>query len=228
MSIDPRMLTQLLRLQFQTGDPLSPRNANDDTGNFSALLQALLSGADAGETQTSLSLPGAKSYTYMPASAYANNGALHRLQRSAYESVESETFFDPIIDSASEKHGIDPELIKAVIDSESSFNPFAVSSAGAKGLMQIMDRTGESLGIGDPFDPQQNIEGGTRYLAGLLRKYDNNETVALAAYNAGPGRIDGLGIRTDADLRAKLHLLPTETQQYIRKVMDRKRQYASM
>jgi soluble lytic murein transglycosylase-like protein len=116
-------------------------------------------------------------------------------------------------------------LVKAVIHSESSFNPYAVSSSGAKGLMQLMDGTGEGMGVTDPFDPAQNIEGGTRYLAGLLRKYNGNEGVALAAYNAGPGRVDRLGIRTDADLKEKLHLLPLETRQYVDKVLSRKQQY---
>ncbi|KIL41795.1 hypothetical protein SD70_04935 [Gordoniibacillus kamchatkensis] len=135
--------------------------------------------------------------------------------------------YDRLIAQASAAFGVEPSLVKAVIHQESSFNPNAVSSAGAKGLMQLMDDTGEGLGVTDPFDPQQNVVAGTQFLSYLLRKYKGNESVALAAYNAGPGRIDKLGIRTDAELNEKLHLLPQETQQYVRRVLGLKDQYAA-
>jgi soluble lytic murein transglycosylase-like protein len=106
-----------------------------------------------------------------------------------------------------------------VIQTESSFNPYAVSSAGAKGLMQLMDGTAAGLGVADPFDPVQNVNGGVRYLSELLNRYDGNVQTALAAYNAGPGRINSLGISNDHELRAKYDLLPQETQHYINKVL---------
>ena len=127
-----------------------------------------------------------------------------------------------LIGTASQKYGVDASLIEAVIATESNFNAGAVSSAGAKGLMQLMDGTARGLGVTNSYDPQQNVEGGTRYLAMLLKKYNGHEQVALAAYNAGPGRIDRLGIATDAELQQKLSLLPQETQRYIGKVLSAK------
>jgi len=128
--------------------------------------------------------------------------------------------FESLIADAAARHGVDPSLIKGVIQTESSFNPNATSSAGAKGLMQLMDGTARGLGVTDAYDPAQNIDGGTRFLKWLLDKYDGNVQTALAAYNAGPGRVDRLGIRTDAELAERLHELPAETQRYIGKVLN--------
>ena len=86
--------------------------------------------------------------------------------------------------------------------------------------MQLMDDTARGLGVADSFNPAQNIDGGTRFLSYLLRKYDGNVATALAAYNAGPGRVDRLGLENDRDVEANLHLLPEETQGYIRKVLN--------
>ena len=133
--------------------------------------------------------------------------------------------YDQLIHDASRRHGVESSLVKAVIDAESSFDTRAVSRAGAKGLMQLMDSTGKSLGVSDPFDPAQNIQGGTQYLSNLLQKYNGNRGVALAAYNAGPGRIDRLGITNDQQLMANMHLLPNETQNYVNKVMKLQRNY---
>ena len=128
--------------------------------------------------------------------------------------------YDALIQQAAAKYGIDPTLIKAVIHTESSYNPSAESSAGAKGLMQLMDGTARSLGVTDSFDPQQNIEGGTKFLSYLLGKYGGNEQAALAAYNAGPGRVDRAGIRTNGDFQALMDRLPEETRQYVSKVLN--------
>lgn len=130
--------------------------------------------------------------------------------------------FAATVNNASQKYGVDASLIHAVIQTESSYRPDAVSSAGAKGLMQLMDGTAKGLGVTDSFDPTQNIEGGTRYLSMLLKKYNGQEQVALAAYNAGPGRVDRTGITTNEELQQKLHLLPQETQRYIGKVLSAK------
>lgn len=224
MSIDPRMVKQLLDLQFRSSDPLLPRQAvGENEGGFSALLETLLRSAeDGGKAVAAGQLPTAGAYP-LPTAAYAAHAALTgRLRPSGSVNPSA---YDPIIEAAAELHSVDARLVKAVVSAESSFNPYAVSSAGAKGLMQLMDATGAALGVADPVDPTQNVDGGTRYLAELLRKYNGNEQVALAAYNAGPGRVDRLGIRTDADLGEKLHLLPQETQAYIRKVQSRKEQY---
>lgn len=100
----------------------------------------------------------------------------------------NESAFDTIIKNASEKHGVDFHLIKSVIKAESLFDKKAVSTAGAKGLMQLMPGTALEVGVQDVFDPEQNITGGTKYLKKMIRKFKNTKK-ALAAYNAGPAAV---------------------------------------
>ncbi|MBW2575480.1 MAG: lytic transglycosylase domain-containing protein [Deltaproteobacteria bacterium] len=98
--------------------------------------------------------------------------------------------YDDLITEASKKHGVSFSLLKALIKIESDFNPLAISSAGAKGLMQIMPENIRALNIKDPFDPWENIMGGTRYLKQLITRFDGKLPMALAAYNAGPNVVD--------------------------------------
>jgi len=93
--------------------------------------------------------------------------------------------FHPIVLKAAQRHRIEPELVKAIIFAESGYNPKAVSSRGAKGLMQLMPKTAEALGVKDLFNPEQNINGGVRYLRQLVDEFEGNILLALAAYNAG-------------------------------------------
>jgi soluble lytic murein transglycosylase-like protein len=96
---------------------------------------------------------------------------------------------DRWVNSASDQHRVDPDLIRSVIKAESGFNSRAVSPKGAQGLMQLMPSTASQLGVKDAFAPGENIEGGTRYLRDLLVLYNNDMAKALAAYNAGPQRV---------------------------------------
>jgi len=95
-----------------------------------------------------------------------------------------------VINSISDQHHLDPDLISSVIHAESGFNPRAVSPKGARGLMQLMPQTASKLGVTNSFDPRANVEGGTRYLSELLQRYNFDLVKALAAYNAGPGRVE--------------------------------------
>ncbi len=95
-----------------------------------------------------------------------------------------------IVNAASDKHQVDADLITSVIRAESNFNPRAVSPKGAQGLMQLMPGTASKLGVNDAFQPDANIDGGTRYLRDLLVQYNGDIAKALAAYNAGPHRVD--------------------------------------
>jgi soluble lytic murein transglycosylase len=117
--------------------------------------------------------------------------------------------YDRYIDEAATLYGVDFPLLKAVIRAESAFDPKAVSKKGALGLMQIMPENLKAFRVYDPFDPWQNIMGGTRYLKTLIKRFDGQVPLALAAYNAGPRRVD-------------LHRgIPPiqETEDYVKKVM---------
>lgn len=101
--------------------------------------------------------------------------------------------YDGLIERHAAAIGVRPDLVRAVIQVESAYNPRAVSSVGALGLMQLMPGTADELGVSDPFDPDQNIRGGVTYLRRLLDRYDGSEELALAAYNAGPGAVERYG-----------------------------------
>ena len=116
------------------------------------------------------------------------------LNTSGYENVlEGASQYAEFIAKASAKYGVPEKLIAAVIKQESNFNPNAVSSAGATGLMQLMPGTAKFLGVQDASDVEQNIMGGTKYLSQLLNKFNHKIELALAAYNAGPGNVSKYG-----------------------------------
>lgn len=106
-----------------------------------------------------------------------------------YRAVPATIAYNDAIAEAADRYRLDPNLIRAIIHAESAFNPFAVSSAGALGLMQLMPAMAEELNVLDPFDPRQNILGGSRYLRDLLDSHHGNVDLAVASYNAGPGAV---------------------------------------
>lgn len=117
-------------------------------------------------------------------------------------------FHDQIV-AAANRYGVDPALLAAVVKQESNFNPNAQSGVGAKGLTQLMDSTARGLGVSDPFDPTQSLDGGAKFLGSLLKDFHGDESLALAAYNAGPGAVQKYG-----------GIPPyQETQRYVPKVL---------
>lgn len=136
-------------------------------------------------------------------------------RRGSYKGPINRNAFQAHILAASSVHGVDPALIRAVIHAESSFNPNAVSRAGAAGLMQLMPATAQRMGVSDRFDPVQNVYGGTRYLKMLLGMFDGDIAKAVAAYNAGENAVIRHG-----------GIPPySETQAYVPKVLALYRQY---
>ena len=118
--------------------------------------------------------------------------------------------YEDLIHDAAARYHLDPGLIRAVIRTESAFDPLAVSTAGAQGLMQLMPALAEELGVRDPFDPRENIMAGTRYLSALLADHNGDVKLALASYNAGPGAV------------AHYNGIPPyeETQRYVRTIVE--------
>jgi hypothetical protein len=115
--------------------------------------------------------------------------APHAGSSDAAGAADAASPYEDIIREAALTYGVDPDLVRAVIRTESNFNPLAKSRAGAKGLMQLMPRLAKELGISDPFDPRENVLGGTRYLSKLLDRHDGDVSLALASFNAGPRNV---------------------------------------
>ena len=129
--------------------------------------------------------------------------------------TDASTQYDSLIQQAARDQGVDPALLKGLVQAESGFNPNAVSSVGAQGLTQLMPSTASGLGVTNPFDPLQSLEGGARFLAGALKRFGGNQELALAAYNAGPGAVEKYG-----------GIPPyAETQAYVPRVLGYAAQY---
>lgn len=144
-----------------------------------------------------------------PTAVYQVEGAPRYVSTTPVEESSARELYEPFVVEYSNQHSLRPALVRAVIQVESGYNPRALSPKGAMGLMQLMPETARMLGVQRPYDPEQNIRGGTRYLRLLLDKYEGSEELALAAYNAGSGAVDRYGKR-----------IPPyrETRDYVRKV----------
>lgn len=115
------------------------------------------------------------------------------IRATRYVAGERSRAYDDLILEHARQNNVRVDLVRAVMQVESGFNPFARSPKGAMGLMQLMPATAKQYGVVNPFNPAENVRGGVAYLRALLDRYDNNEELALAAYNAGPGAVDNHG-----------------------------------
>jgi soluble lytic murein transglycosylase-like protein len=116
-----------------------------------------------------------------------------RVRATRYVTAAQSRLYDPLIRDHAKLNGVRPDLVKAVVQVESGYDPYARSPKGALGLMQLMPATCKRFGVKNPFNPVENVGAGVAYLRELLDRYQNDETLALAAYNAGPGAVDNHG-----------------------------------
>lgn len=155
-----------------------------------------------------------RAFSYSPVTSYARYASVSALQSGikpfpAFPSPYEKSL-EPYINALASEHGLDPKLVKAVIRAESAFNPSATSPRGAMGLMQLMPGTAMDMGVQDPYHPVDNLKGGIGYLKEMLRLFDNNLVLALAAYNAGPNAVKQYGGVPPYE----------ETRQYIQRVLQ--------
>ncbi len=142
------------------------------------------------ESSLSSARTDAQTFTNALAASSSLRGAAS-IESSA--AAESDGPVATLVGDAANRYGLDPALLASLVRQESGFNPAAVSNAGAMGLTQLMPETAAQLGVTDPFDAAQNVDGGARYLRGLLDRFHGDTRLAVAAYNAGPGAVERYG-----------------------------------
>jgi len=161
-----------------------------------AQLQSLISQASGGSPATLSTAQAEGSGAFSQALEQAGAGAYAPLATAASTqsgASQQSGQYEELIQQAAERNGIEPALLHGLIQQESGFNPSAASSAGAQGLTQLMPGTASAMGVSNPLNPAESIEGGARYLGGLMSRFAGNASDALAAYNAGPGAVEQYG-----------------------------------
>jgi soluble lytic murein transglycosylase-like protein len=171
MDIASELSAVATRIEQITGAPVQlpgmPGQAPQGTASFAAMLQAQMAAQD-GALQ-------------------GDEGAPNAPAMLPPEQIDS------LVNDNAQAQDVDPALIKAIIANESGFNANATSNVGAQGLMQLMPGTAAGLGVTDAYDPAQNVAGGTKYIKGLLERFNGDVRLAVAAYNAGPGAVEKYG-----------------------------------
>lgn len=206
-----QLMTQVMKEMMSNSGIGSDGEDSGESAAFSVMLESLTSALNGSNNSASPNiiqeLTNALSSSGLSSSDLANE--IGSSVSSGNSSIEQ------AVENASKKYGIDKDLINAVINQESSFNPNATSKCGAMGLMQLMPGTAQGLGVTNAYDINQNVDGGTKYLKELLNMYSGSKELALAAYNAGSNAVSSRGVKTKDDI----YKMPTETRNYVKNIM---------
>lgn len=204
---------QMLQIQLMSQMLQQMQQSSGDSNTFQVALESMMQAMENSNSNsnTDLSMLGLADFDNSSGSI---NGISDGLSSSNNLSTPN-TSIEDAVDKAAKKYNVDKPLIEAVIKQESSFNPAAKSSAGAMGLMQLMPGTAQAMGVDNPYDVEENVDGGTHYLRNLLDMYAGSKELALSAYNAGPGTLAARNV----DSTDEISKLPNETKNYVSKVM---------
>jgi len=202
----------------------SDNNTSSGTKGFSLIMTSLLKAMGQKERQTQQGIDQNNKYNNYTNNLSNDTNNLSDVIVRSLDGVKSSNIIsatgtnseriEKAVADCSAKYGVDENLIKAIIKTESNFDPNAASPAGAKGLMQLMPCNIEHYGVTDPFNIEENIDAGTRHINDYLKTYNNDLNMALAAYNFGPGNMASRGISSSSDF----YKLPTETKNYLEKI----------